>query len=145
MCVSGALVPASLTHSAPWAEPALESADLVVPKPSLRERPRERGLNRAIELAKGLAPVKTAHGLLLRIQDTPPKSALKRALRLRNLRDAYAVQPLRARELAGMRVVLVDDVMASGASMHAAARASHVTGMVLARADPPRSDSGDGA
>ena len=142
---------ATLMHSAPWVEPALENADLVLPMPLSRERLRERGFNQALELAKHLAPGKTAHGLLLRIQDTPPQSALKRAQRLRNVRHAFAVEPLRARELAGLRVVLVDDVMTSGASMHAAARAlrtagaHHITGMVLARADPPLSDSGSAA
>ena len=60
---------------------------------------------------------------------------------MHNLRGAFAVEPLRHTELAGARVVLVDDVMTSGASMFSAATtlrqagATHITGVVLARAD----------
>ncbi|MNU76455.1 orotate phosphoribosyltransferase [compost metagenome] len=54
------------------------------------------------------------------------------------------MEPLRADGLRGRRVVLVDDVMTSGASLFAAAAtlrlagAAHITGVVLARTDPPR-------
>ncbi len=134
---------AMLLRSAPWVEPALEQATVVVPMPLARERLRQRGFNQALELARQLAPAKTDHGLLLRIKDTAPQSALKRAQRLHNVRHAFAVEPLRALELAGARVVLVDDVMTSGASLYAAAAtlrgagAAHITGLVLARADLP--------
>ena len=53
------------------------------------------------------------------------------------------MEPLRAHELQGRRVVLVDDVMTSGASLFAAAAAlrlagaAHVTALVFARTDPP--------
>ena len=111
--------------------------------PLSTQRLRQRGFNQALELARQLAPDKLATGLLLRIRDTPAQSALGRTQRMRNVRDAFAVEPLRRAELSGARVVLVDDVMTSGASLFAAATAlrqagaRHVTGMVLARADPP--------
>jgi len=63
---------------------------------------------------------------------------------LLNLAGAFAIEPLRADELQGRRVVLVDDVMTSGASLFAAAEtlrlagAAHITAVVLARTDPPR-------
>ena len=118
--------------------------------PLSAQRMRERGFNHSLELARQLAPGKVDQGLLLRIQDTPPQSALKRAERLRNVQHAFAVEPLRLGELSDARVVLVDDVMTSGASLFAAAStlrgagAEHVTGIVLARADPPGRDA-DGA
>ena len=52
------------------------------------------------------------------------------------------MDPWRAGLLSGAKVVLIDDVMTSGASLNAAAAtlrgagAAHVTGIVLARADP---------
>lgn len=134
---------AALLRHAPWVEPALDGTQLVLPMPLSAQRLRSRGFNQAWELARRLAPDKAEPALLLRIRDTPAQSTLGRAERLRNLRDAFAVEPRRAGELAGRRIVLVDDVMTSGASLYSAARtlrqagASHVTGLVLARADPP--------
>lgn len=134
---------ALVLRSAPWVEPALEQADHIVPMPLSAQRLRERGFNQALELARQLAPDKLRPGLLLRIRDTTPQTALGREKRLRNVRDAFAVEPLRHAEITGARVVLVDDVMTSGASLFAAAAAlrqagaRHITGMVLARADPP--------
>lgn len=135
-----ALLAAVMRH-APWVEPALERADKVLPMPLSAQRLRARGFNQALELARRLAPAKTDAALLLRIRDTAPQSALSRAQRLRNVRHAFAVEPARAAELSGQRLVLVDDVMTSGASLYAAAAAlrqagaAHVTALVLARAD----------
>ncbi len=132
---------AGLLRSTPWVEPALEQANLVLPMPLSAQRLRSRGFNQALELARQLAPDKTDATLLLRILDTPPQSTLPRAERLRNVRHAFAIEPLRAGVLAGARVVLVDDVMTSGASIHAVAAtlrqagAAHVTAIVLARAE----------
>lgn len=131
----------TLMQSAPWVEPAVDSADLVLPMPLSVERLRERGFNQALELARQLAPEKTDAGLLLRIRDTPPQSTLQRTRRLENVKHAFAVDPLRAAVLTGKRLVLVDDVMTSGASLYAAAAvlraagAAHITGLVLARAE----------
>jgi ComF family protein len=138
---------ATLLRSAPWVEPALERADLILAMPLSTQRLRERGFNQALELAHQLAPGKKGQGLLLRVKDTPPQSALKRADRLRNVRHAFAVEPLRVGELAGAKVVLVDDVMTSGASIYAAADTlrsagvAHITGIVLARAELPAGNS----
>ncbi len=132
---------ATLLRSAPWVEPALELAQYVIPMPLSRQRLRARGYNQALELARHLAPDKVESKLLLRIRETTPQSALARDARMHNVREAFAVEPLRHTELASARVVLVDDVMTSGASMFSAAAtlrqagAAHITGLVLARAD----------
>jgi ComF family protein len=134
---------ATLMRSVPWVEPALEQCDSVLPMPMAPVRLRERGFNQALELARRLAAAKTDATLLLRTRETPAQSGLARAERLRNLRGAFAVEPLRAHRLQGRRVVLVDDVMTSGASLFAAAEAlrlagaAHVTAIVFARTDPP--------
>ncbi len=132
---------ALLLRSTPWVEPALEQADLVLPMPLSEQRLQERGFNQALELARQLAPTKTVSGLLLRIRHTPAQSSLQRAQRLRNVQAAFAIEPLQQRQLHGKRVVLVDDVMTSGASLFAAAQAlraagaAHITGLVLARTE----------
>ena len=134
---------ATLLRSAPWVEPALDAADMVLPMPLAPARLRERGFNQAHEIARRLAPRKTDATLLLRTRETTAQSGLTRAERLRNLGGAFALEPLRAATVRDRRVVMVDDVMTSGASLFAAARvlrtagASHVTAIVLARTEAP--------
>jgi ComF family protein len=134
---------ATLLRSAPWVEPALEQCDIVLPMPLAPGRLRERGFNQALELARRMAPGKTDANLLLRTRETPAQSGLARAERLRNLQGAFAVEPLRAEKIRDRRIVLVDDVMTSGASLFAAAEAlrlagaAHITAVVLARTDLP--------
>ena len=134
---AGAL--ATLLRSTPWVEPALEAAELVLPIPLAPQRLRMRGFNQAQLLAQALAPTRVQAGLLLRTHDTPAQSGLDRTQRLRNLARAFAVEPLCAAQLAGRQVLLVDDVMTTGATLQAAAAvlrqagAARVTALVLAR------------
>ena len=135
---------ATLMRSAPWVEPALEQAAAVLPMPLSPERLAERGFNQAWQLARALAPKTARHDLLLRTKHTPAQASLDLKRRHANVKGAFAVEPLKACELRGKRVVLVDDVMTSGASLMAAAvalrqaGAAHVGAIVFARTDPPR-------
>jgi ComF family protein len=137
---------ATLMRSAPWVEPALEGADLVLPMPLSRERLAERGFNQALELAKLLAPRQTDASLLLRIRNTPAQAALDRKARLANVKGAFAIDPLRGDAVRGKKIVLVDDVMTSGASLHAAAETLRAAGAIavsaiaFARTDEPSHD-----
>jgi ComF family protein len=132
---------ATLMRSAPWIEPALDHADLVLAMPLSPKRLAERGFNQSLVLARKLAGRKTDSSLLLRIRHTDTQSALNRETRLANVKGAFAVDPLRASEVRGRRVVVVDDVMTSGASLFSASQAlreagaAHVTAIVLARTD----------
>jgi ComF family protein len=132
---------ATLMRSAPWVEPALDAADLLIPMPLSRQRLLERGFNQTLLLARALAPEITTHDVLLRVLDAPPQSALTRDERLQNVKNAYALDPLQVRRVVNKRVVLLDDVMTSGASLQAAARvlraagAAHITGLVFARTE----------
>ncbi|KQP39721.1 ComF family protein [Pseudorhodoferax sp. Leaf274] len=138
---AGAL--ADLLRHTPWVEPALERCAVVLPMPLSNARLRQRGFNQALELARRLAPHKTEAGLLLRIRDTAPQVALSAAERRRNVRGAFALEPLGADRIRGTDAVLVDDVMTSGASLFAAAEvlraagAARVSALVLARTPAP--------
>jgi ComF family protein len=132
---------AHLMRHAPWVEPALDAATLVVPMPLAPTRLRERGFNQALELARHLAPHKTHAHTLLRRGDSAHQVGASRHERLEHVRDAFWVSPERVSAVRGQRVVLVDDVMTTGASMYEAARAlrvagaAHITGLVLARTE----------
>lgn len=130
---------AALMRAAPWAEPLLEQSTLLLPMPLSRARLRERGFNQAWLLARALDRRRADAGLLLRVRDTTAQSALPRAERERNVRGAFAVEPLRVSEVQRQQVLLVDDVMTSGASLYEAARtlraagAAGVSALVFAR------------
>jgi ComF family protein len=132
---------AMLLRSTPWSEPALDKADFLLPMPLSRQRLQSRGYNQALTLAGALDAPKTRGNILLRIKDTPAQSSLGLQERLHSVTDAFAVDPLLAMQLSGKRIVLLDDVMTSGASLYTAAKtlkaagALHVTGMVIARTE----------
>jgi predicted amidophosphoribosyltransferase len=79
--------------------------------------------------------------MLLRVKETAPQSSLPRGERLLAVRGAYALEPARAAALKDRRIVLLDDVMTTGASLHEAARvvrragAAHITALVFARTE----------
>lgn len=122
-------------------EAAMASTDVVIPIPLSNERLRERGYNQAHEMCKRLAGAKTDPHLLLRVKHTDVQSRLKRTERLKNVATAFAIDPLRAADIKGKRVVLVDDVMTSGATLFSAAKvlrqaqAAHITAVVFARTE----------
>ena len=96
-------------------------ADWVVPVPMHPRRERERGFNHAEKLARAVAaeldlPCALALG---RVRDTPQQARLGAAERRENLKEAFApILPLE-----GRRVLLVDDVYTTGATVHSCARA----------------------
>jgi len=132
---------ATLMRSAPWVELAVEDADWVLPMPLSDARLRERGFNQAHELARRLAPGKTEPTLLRRLLEAPPQVGQDRAARQAAVQHAFALDPMRAAQLRGRKLLLVDDVMTTGASLFSAAAvlrragARQVSAVVLARTD----------
>jgi ComF family protein len=126
---------------APHVEPALEAADQVLAMPLTAARLRERGFNQAYALAKQLAPQKASTHLLLRLGDGAHQVGASRAERQALVQDVFWVAPKALPCLKNQRVVLVDDVMTTGATLSAAASVlraagvAHITGLVFARAE----------
>lgn len=119
----------------------LEDADLIVPVPLHPRRFKERGFNQSELLAAALT--KTGRGrlsrCLVRIRNTPSQTDLNARQRRRNVRDAFSTLP--EPSLAGAVVVLVDDVLTTGATLRECASvlrksgAREVRSITVARAE----------
>ncbi len=115
--------------------------DLLVPVPLSPARLAERGFNQAWLICREIARRRAMRAAtpLLRTRHDPPQSLQPLAQRAPNLRGAFAC----ARDLSGLRVGIVDDVMTSGATLAEAARtlksagAAFVANIVAARTPPP--------
>ncbi len=124
---------ARLMQAAPLNRP-----DVIIPLPLSAQRLRERGFNQALEIARPLA---AAQRIPLdrfgtaRISDTAPQTSLPWKQRRANVRHAFECTI----DLSGMSVVVVDDVMTTGASLDEFAKtlkyhgAACVTNWVFAR------------
>jgi ComF family protein len=136
---------ADLALLAVAALPSDLKVDLIVPVPLAKSRERQRGYNQgrllATEVARHLdCPVDC--DVLIRHRDTPAQTSLPRARRLDNVRGAFRA----LRKLSGTRILLIDDVTTTGATIEAAARALRRRGAVwvgalaLARTPEERSE-----
>ena len=139
----------------PLVRQAIRTCDVLVPMPLHPLRLAERGYNQSLLLAQALRrctdreekldrhQAVVRHDWLLRISNTQAQSRLSLAQRLRNIRQAFAVAANQSSQLHGKRVVLVDDVMTSGASAQAAAQTLRTAGVhqlrvvVFARTEKP--------
>jgi len=138
----------TVAHLARWLQRAgadlIKACDVIVPVPLHRWRLITRSYNQAALLANRLRrytgkPV-TADALV-RIKATPSQGKLDRAGRRRNVARAFAIK--RPKSISGKRVLLIDDVLTTGATADACARtllmagAAAVDVLVLARVPTP--------
>lgn len=114
-----------------------DAVDLILPVPLHRRRMRQRGYNQAYLLVRHWPRwYEALHGaplacriereLLRRIRPTTPQTGLNRGERERNLNRAFALEgPLPEK---GLRILLVDDVLTTGATVNACARVLNAAG-----------------
>lgn len=102
-----------------------EKWDVIVPVPLYPAKKREREFNQAERLAERLGAatrIPVNKRVLLRVEPTRTQTLLTRQQRAANVRHAFAV-PRKRSGLDGARVVLVDDVLTTGATTSACAKA----------------------
>jgi ComF family protein len=131
--------------SQPRIAECLANADVIVPVPLHRFRQFSRGYNQAAVIARYLS-VRVRVDLaspLVRVRNTETQTHLhSRAKRVANLRNAFRLK--HPATIAGKRVIVIDDVMTTGATLQAVARTlrpakpASLTAIVLAIADPKR-------
>ncbi|MES2035896.1 MAG: ComF family protein, partial [Pseudomonadota bacterium] len=101
------------------AKPLLAEADLIVPVPLHRWRLLRRRYNQAAEIARPLARMSGLACLpdaVQRVRDTETQGGKSASGRRRNMAGAFAVPAARREQVAGRRVLLIDDVLTTGAT-----------------------------
>lgn len=102
----------------------IADADVMAPVPLHWSRLFARRYNQAALLVAAvghLSGVAVVQDLLVRRKRTPSQGRLGRAARRRNVRGAFKVRPARRKDPDGQRVLLIDDVMTTGATARACA------------------------
>jgi ComF family protein len=121
-------------------------ADALIPVPLHWRRLWARRFNQSAALAAAIseiASVPVLYDALKRVRATPQQVGLSKTERADNVQGAFRVPPPHKAEVAGRRLVLIDDVLTSGATVDTCARAllragaKHVDVLVFARVVAP--------
>jgi len=116
----------------------IPEADMIVPVPLSKRGLRERGFNQTLILARTLSKdlnIPFSMDSLFKRRHTPPQSGIKAVERKRNVKGAFEVRE----DVARKRVILLDDVMTTGATVRECAKtlakagAEEIIVVILAR------------
>jgi len=127
------------THQAPTfaklmataGNPLINESDCIIPVPLHRVRLFMRRYNQAALLALGLAKISAKpviYDMLVRKINTPPQMRLNRRERQKNVKSAFGLNEKYREKVKGKSVLLVDDVMTTGATIESCAKALKKSG-----------------
>lgn len=106
-----------------WLNTNAPSSSVIIPIPLSKERERNRGYNQVELIARSAVRNLPQHhintGILVRTRDTKPQTSLKRTERIKNMVGAFTISSS-APKLHEAHVILIDDVMTTGATLQAA-------------------------
>ncbi len=114
----------SVVSMVPWLRAAgadfWGQADLVMPVPLHRWRLLRRRYNQAVLMGAAIAKDRSLKFIpdgLIRSRATPTQGHLNAGEREKNVRKAFAINPVRKKNIQGAKIVLVDDVFTTGATV----------------------------
>ena len=99
--------------------------DLIIPVPLHHKRYQVRGYNQSALLAQGISQtlnIPLADNLLIRTQPTHTQTSKKRNQRFKNVDNAFALAPSHYPSIQGKNILLVDDLVTTGATLSACAQ-----------------------
>jgi ComF family protein len=111
----------------------IAAADIIVPVPLHWRRLLRRRYNQSAELARRLTHLSgkpAVVDLLSRQRQTTPQEGMDRSARAANQAGAFSVDPRRLAEVRGRKILLVDDVLTSGATLSNCAETLRAAGAV---------------
>jgi ComF family protein len=100
-----------------------DGIDLIVPVPLAKKRQRQRGYNQSMELARGISEatgLPIYNQIVRRTRFVKSQTQMGRQERMENVADVFEAKDLNA--IRGRHILLVDDVVTTGATMMACAR-----------------------
>ncbi|MDI6744920.1 MAG: ComF family protein [Thermodesulfovibrionales bacterium] len=100
----------------------IPECDGIVPVPLSKKAIRQRGFNQSLLMARIISKnlrIPVYMDMLLKIKDTLPQVGLSAKERMKNLRKAFGV----SKKINGLRLLLIDDVMTTGATARECSRA----------------------
>lgn len=108
---------------APKIKSEIENCDIFCVVPLHLKKLRKRKFNQALLIAKKISTSKLIPDLLWRLVDTVPQVMLKKKQREKNLKKVFLVNKKYREFVRGKKVLLLDDVMTTGATLHNCAKA----------------------
>lgn len=102
--------------------------DMIVPVPLHKSRQRERGFNQSQLICRGFSSmtgIKLTDDLLIRVKNTSSQTRLNKTDRRLNIENAFVLNSKYSDEIKGKRIIIIDDVITTGATINEAVTILH--------------------